>query len=33
MLLPWIVAALYMIYEVGKVEFPGSISATYYVDA
>ena len=33
MLLPWIVAALYMIYEVHKFQFPGSISATYYVDA
>lgn len=33
MLLPWIVAALYMIYEVGKFKFPSSISDTYYVDA
>ena len=33
MLLPWIVAALYMIYEVNKFALPGSISATYYVDA
>ena len=30
MLLPWIVAALYMIFEVGRFELPQSISATYY---
>lgn len=30
MLLPWIVAALYMIFEVGRFELPNSISATYY---
>lgn len=29
-LLPWIVAALYMIFEVGRFELPNSISATYY---
>lgn len=33
MLLPWIVAALYMIFEVGHFAFPGSISATYYFDS
>lgn len=30
MLLPWIVAILYMIFEVGRFELPNSISATYY---
>lgn len=30
MLLPWIVAALYMIYEVKTFKLPSSISATYY---
>lgn len=30
MLLPWIVAVLYMIFEVGRFELPNSISATYY---
>lgn len=30
MLLPWIVALLYMIFEVGGIKFPDSISATYY---
>lgn len=33
MLLPWIVAALYMIFEVGRFAFPQSISATYYEDS
>lgn len=33
MLLPWIVAILYMIFEVKCVAFPNSISATYYVDS
>lgn len=30
MLLPWIVAILYMLFEVNKFAFPQSISATYY---
>lgn len=30
MLLPWIVAILYMVFEVNKIYFPQSISATYY---
>ena len=30
MLLPWIVAVLYMIFEVGRFELPNSISVTYY---
>lgn len=30
MLLPWIVAILYMVFQVGRFEFPHSISATYY---
>ena len=33
MLLPWIVAILYMIFEVGRFELPNSISATYYEDS
>lgn len=33
MLLPWIVALLYMIFEVHACKLPNSISATYYVDA
>lgn len=33
MLLPWIVAALYMIFHAHKVKLPGSISITYYFDA
>lgn len=32
-LLPWIVAILYMIFEVGRFELPNSISATYYEDS
>jgi hypothetical protein len=32
-LLPWIVAALYMIFEVGAFVLPHSISATYYVSS
>jgi hypothetical protein len=33
MLLPWIVAILYMILEVKTFKFPESISATYYCDS
>lgn len=33
MLLPWIVALLFMVFEAHAVMLPGSISATYYVDA
>jgi hypothetical protein len=33
MLLPWLVAALYMIFEVHAIQLPHSISATYYVSS
>ena len=33
MLLPWLVAILYMLFEVNAFKLPPSISATYYVDS